>query len=421
MRPAGLPDHPDRAEILAEVHARPLEMLGRPARVRRVALLLERAPDAVARAARAFSSWCERIGVVPPQPGSRQHSVDYNGRHVTWELHTEFVTITWVSRLEDGENWPEDIGFDAFDRAAVIAAMRIDVIDEDHIPERILNGFRIVSLCHSTIDRGRGEIATDFTPDADGYTRFELAARNMPPLRLAIIARRLLEIETYRTLALLGLPLARSVSPELTAAEGELGAAIAALGRASNPESERVALDVLHNLSVRAGQLVEQTNYRFSASHAYGDILRRRYGSLHEESLKSATTIERYLSNRVDPALATCRTVEQRMLALGEKIERGIGLLNTRISLDIQTQNRAVLTNIANTSKSQFRLQRTVEGLSTIAISYYLLGIVSYVLNGVAEWAHFSKPVAIALAAPVILLLVWVSVRAIRGKHPEAD
>lgn len=417
MRPPNLTDHPARAAVLGEVHARPVEFVAVPARVRRVALLLSRAPEAVTAAHRRFAQWCAGAGLPVPGDATRQFSFDAAGRHVTWELHTEFVTLTWAGAIDDPENWPSGIGLEAFATESLIACMRIDLIDAATVPERILSGFQPASLCASVIEGGQAQVATDFIADGDSFTRFELAAGAIGPLRRAILVRRLLEIETYRTLALLGLPLAREVSPALTAGEADLATAVEALTGVANLEQARASLATLHALSVRSGQLVERTSYRFAASHAYGDILRRRLKSLGEEPLSAASTLERYLGNRIDPALATCQAVEKRQLALSQKLERATELLNTRISLDIQTQNKAVLDTIAATSESQFRLQATVEGLSTIAISYYLLGILAYVFAALGEWAHVSKTLAIALAAPVILLLVWLSIRAIRRRH----
>ncbi len=417
MRPPELHDHPERHAILQELHARPVEFVACPSRVRRVAVLLERHPQAVRDASRHFAAWCADNGIATPAEDSLQHSFDAAGRRVTWELHTEFVTLTWASTLEDDDNWPAGIGIEAVERERLIACMRLDIIEGSTIPESILEGFAAASLCVSTIEGGESQIATDFLADPDSFTRFELAGGDIGPLRRAIVVRRLLEIETYRTLALLGLPLAREVSPALTSSEAGLEGAVQNMGDAKDLEEARASLKALHALSVRSGQLVERTSYRFAASHAYGDILRRRLRGLAETPLPVGSTFDRYLGNRIDPALATCLAVEKRQIALSEKIERAIELLNTRISLDIQTQNKTVLDTIASTSLSQFLLQRTVEGLSTIAIPYYLLGIVGCILAGVGEWAHFSKPLAVAIAAPFVLLIVWLAIRAIRRQH----
>ena len=109
--------------------------------------------------------------------------------------------------------------------------------------------------------------------------------------------------------------------------------------------------------------------------------------------------------------------MEKRLSVLSDKIERAIGLLNVRIGLDMQIQNKSVLDNIAHTANSQFHLQRTVEGLSTIAISYYLLGILSYLLAGPLEEWHFEKTMTLSIAAPFVVLAVWLMARAVRNSH----
>ena len=412
-------DHPDRGSILAEVHARPVELVAYPARVRRVAILLVQEPNAVAEAFRSFSAWCAGVGIEPPQAGSRQHSFNAAGRRVTWELHTEFVTLTWSGPLDDRENWPDAIGLEAIPGAGLIACVRIDLIDEAIIPKLILDQFRLTSLCHSTIDESGAQVATDFVVDRDSYTRFELAGQNLAPLRRAIVVRRLLEIETYRMLVLLALPLARRITPDLLTAERDLASAVASIGDARSLDLAQESLDKLHELSVRSGALIERTSYRFAASRAYGAILRQRLEQIREVPIRPASALTRFLGNRIDPALATCDAAEARQVALSEKIERAIELLNTRVGLDIQSQNRGILGGIAKTASSQLKLQRTVEGLSTIAISYYFLGILSYMLTGVGELAHFPKSIAVALAAPFVVLLVWLAVGAIRKQHSD--
>jgi uncharacterized membrane-anchored protein len=71
----------------------------------------------------------------------------------------------------------------------------------------------------------------------------------------------------------------------------------------------------------------------------------------------------------------------------------------------------------------QLRLQETVEGLSVVAISYYLVGIVSYVAKALKGAGLPIEPdLAVGLAVPVVLFLVWSGVKRIRqvvtgGEH----
>jgi len=179
----------------------------------------------------------------------------------------------------------------------------------------------------------------------------------------------------------------------------------------------QAALTSLHDLSIRSGTLAESISYRFAASRAYGNILQARLQSLHEGSTAIGSSITRYLNNRVEPALATCAALEKRLGTLTDKIERAMGLLNVRIGLDLQIQNKTVLETIASTAQSQFRLQRTVEGLSVIAISYYALGVLGYVAGGPIELLGIDKTIALSVASPLIVILVWLFIRAIRRGH----
>lgn len=409
-------DHPDRQAIAEELHARPVDIIDGPARVRRLVFV---APPqgGVEALITGFNAFCAERGFEPMPRGVRQAGFVSGTRAVTWEFHTEFVTITWRAPLDDRENWPTDIGIEVAADAQLIAATRIDVIAEPEIPARLIPQFKLSSLCVSLVEDGAAQIATDYVADADGFTRIEFAAGGLTPLRRSILVRRLLEVDTYRGMTMLALPLARRTAPELAEAERDLTAQIETLGAATTSEAIQSSLDALHRLSIRSGQLSERLGYRFAAAQAYGHILAARLDGLRELPTPLGSTITRYVGNRVDPAVATCSAMEKRLESLTAKIERAIELLNVRIGLDLQIQNKSVLETIARTAQSQFRLQATVEGLSVIAISYYALGILSYVLAGPLEFAHFDKALAVSLAAPVTILVVWLAVRRLRRMH----
>ncbi|ODU87109.1 DUF3422 domain-containing protein [Devosia sp. 63-57] len=410
-------DHPHRSAVMEEVHARPVQIVPDACRVRRLVLVMPGEPGAMQNAFDRFATFRRAAGMELPQSASRQYSFATPKRDVTWEFHTEFITITWRSAIDDGENWPEDIGLEAVGDGTLIGAMRIDVITDTTIPERLLPGFNLASLCLSDIEGGKAQVITDFVPDAARFTRIEFAAGGLTTLRRSILLRRLLEVETYRSMALLGLPLARSASADLRGMETELSRVIDGLSDATSPASAQTVLDALHGLSVRSGQLSERLGYRFAAGRAYGEVLRTRLMGLREQGTSRGSTLTHYIGNRVDPGLATCAAIEQRLSVLSAKIERAIGLLNVRIGVDMQVQNAALLDNIARTARSQFLLQRTVEGLSTIAISYYLLGIISYLLAGPLTQLHWDKTMALSLAAPFVVLAVWLMARAVRRAH----
>jgi uncharacterized membrane-anchored protein len=345
---------------------------------------------------------------------ARQLEFERNGHNVIWEMHNEFATLTWKSPLGDTNPWPKGIGLELHAGVVLVSATRVDVIDDDSVDPARLGQLAENSLCHSAIYMGQARIATDFVPDADRFVSFIVAARNCGAQRRGVIVRRLFEIETYRCFALLGLPVARQVGDRVQRYEQSLATIMGEIGEGSTPEAHQTSLAALHTLSVEVGRTVEETAFRFSATHAYGQILAERLSRLGEAPIGESTTIQRYLDNRVQPALATCRAMEKRLTDLGTKVQRSIELLDATITVSIQTQNQEVLDTILRTAQSQYRLQETVEGLSIIAISYYTLGILGYVAEGLHEYLPIDKPVLLTILAPVVILVVFFGIRRLR-------
>ena len=64
----------------------------------------------------------------------------------------------------------------------------------------------------------------------------------------------------------------------------------------------------------------------------------------------------------------------------------------------------------------QLKLQKTVEGLSVVAISYYAVSLVSYVAYPLAGLVGLSKGELTALVTLPVVAVVWASIRRIHQK-----
>lgn len=63
----------------------------------------------------------------------------------------------------------------------------------------------------------------------------------------------------------------------------------------------------------------------------------------------------------------------------------------------------------------QLRLQETVEGLSVVVLSYYLVGLVSYAVKALSKLGLPLNPdLATGLAIPVVLVAVGLGMRRLR-------
>ncbi|MDZ5448319.1 DUF3422 domain-containing protein [Labrys sp. ZIDIC5] len=409
-------DHQGRAAIYAELHARPTEPIATSARIRRIAFMPADAGPSLEEVARRFALFAGQPVLPFDDARTRHIKVERGGRKATFELHNEFATLTWQSDLTDREPWPEDIGLDCFAGLQRVSATRVDLTETHTITEAALVGFNPISLCYSELYDGRAQVATDFNRDRDGFTRYELAAGQCNVLRRGVLVRRLLEIETYSNFVLLGLPVARALGSTIRQFEGAVSQVMGRVGHTHSTRENREALESIHALSAEVGRSIEETSFRFAASQAYAAVLDTRLRQLVERPIGEFTTIDRYLTNRTTPAVATCLATEKRLQAVAMKLERSAELLNAHISLSLETQNQTILDTISRTSESQYRLQETVEGLSIIAISYYALAIIGYMIEGVSHIWHVDKAIAMLCAAPVVLFLVWCGIKSLRKR-----
>jgi len=123
-----------------------------------------------------------------------------------------------------------------------------------------------------------------------------------------------------------------------------------------------------------------------------------------------------FLDRRFSPAMATCQAVSDRIRSLAERSERASNLLRTRVDIALEAQNQQVLKSMEKRGLQQLRLQQTVEGLSVVAISYYLIGIFAKLIEGFGDYAKTDTKLVSLLSIPVIVFLVWYGVRRLRKK-----
>lgn len=420
-----LNQHPQRAALHNEVHARPPQALAAPLAISHVVMLC----DAAQRdASRLHVAALLRDHHLPlPDPQSSHFRMDLGAFHIRWELHTEFVTWTFMSALSTerlGELEPAR-ALDAVPQdwfaglpGQCLSSLHLWVVPADASGATALVKHVLLedSLVASSVAGGVGEVYTDFTMHADGFSRMVLLAGNMSPRRLGRLVQRLLEIETYRMAALLGLPAAREASSILSSAEREL-AELASAIRSATAADEPMLLDRLTKL---AGQVESQhaaTHSRFSASVAYFELVDKRITEINESVLPGMQTIGEFMDRRLTPARSTCEWATRRQDALSQRVSRISNLLRTRVEIEQQQSSQALLATMNQRQDLQLKLQSTVEGLSVAAITYYIVGLVSYLAKGshALGWPWSAESTA-AATIPLVALGVWASLRRLHNK-----
>jgi uncharacterized membrane-anchored protein len=259
-------------------------------------------------------------------------------------------------------------------------------------------------------------VFTDFAIHADGSSRMVLLADGLPSRRLGRLVQRLLEVDTYRMAALLGLPEARESSALLSVAEREL-AALAEAIRLAGRDEEPQLLDRLTRLAGQVESHYAATHARFSASAAYFELVDQRLQDIGEAKLGGLQTLGEFIDRRLSPARATCAWSVRRQDALSQRVSRISNLLRTRVEIEQQQSSQALLGTMNRRQDLQLKLQATVEGLSVAAITYYIVGLVSYLAKGAQAlgWP-FSAEATAACAIPIVAGAVWLSLRRLHAR-----
>jgi len=271
---------------------------------------------------------------------------------------------------------------------------------------------------------GAGMAFTDFVIHGDGFARFLLLDRTMTERQAGRMLQRLFEIEAYRMMALLALPVARSLWPRLLQIERTLAGLTE---RIAQDAPRRAGADeaLLHELMALAAEIesaLAASQSRFGASRAYHALVATRIAELREQRIQGLQTIDEFMTRRLSPAMATCVTVSQRLHDLSERVAQASSLLRTRVDIARQQQNQALLAATARRAKLQLRLQQTVEGLSVAAIVYYSSGLVGYVAKAAkAAGLPLSPDLVTGLAVPVLGLGAWWVLRRVHRRIAADD
>jgi uncharacterized membrane-anchored protein len=245
----------------------------------------------------------------------------------------------------------------------------------------------------------------------------------MPAERAGALVQRVLEIETYRTLALLGLPEAQRLAPSVADGERRLVEVTEAMRRAGDLASNHRLLNELTALAAEVEAGAAASVFRFGASRAYEEIVEQRLQTVGERKIGGLPTWSSFLARRMKPALRTCVTIENRQSSLSLKLARAANLLRTRVDVELEQQNQELLKSMNARTRLQLRLQTTVEGLSVAAITYYVVSLFSYVAKAAHDgnWLHVEPSIATAAFVPVAALSIWWTVRSIRRRHISGE
>jgi len=423
-RDVALPgEHARRRELSNEVHARPFARLQAPERATHLAMLTGEDNRQADEA--HLVDLCQRYGVTPPGPGVSHVILDFGAFRLKWERHTEFCSYT----VFQGGPLPEDpfaepaltalpADWVAGMPGELLAAANL-VLESRDAPERpaeaVIGMLSSENFAASAVSGGAAVAFMDFAMDHAGFSRIYVRDRGLRPRQAGRLVQRLLEVETYRMLSLLALPLARRYGRELGRLGRRLSEITGELPDIQQHRDERRLLEELTRLSAETERIASETAYRFAASRAYYELVERRIRELREARVEGFQVFSEFMERRMAPAMHTCAAVRERQETLSRRVNRATQLLLARVDVELEEQNADLLLSMDRRAKLQLRLQQTVEGLSVAAITYYAVGLVNYAGKGLtASGLRVPVDIATGLAVPLVAGLVWFGVRRAR-------
>jgi uncharacterized membrane-anchored protein len=363
-----------------------------------------------------MTALCRRMGRREPDAAATWCALDAGEWQLRWERHSEFSSWTFFARPDgaEGESAMDRVPRDwlaAFPGPTLVLTTFAISIGEG---AAFAAGHRAETIGSRLMD-GAATVFTDLRPDWGGMTRFALAMHRDDPVLTGRIALFLLEIETYRLMALLAFPVAQETARQLLAIEREAGELAGQFAADVGVEDDRSLLARLVGLSGRMEAMGASTSFRFGAGRAYYGIVQDRIGWLREEALPGQQTIGEFMDRRLRPAMRTCETVAEREAAVIARIARAGQMLNTRVELVAQQINADLLQSMDRRALTQLRLQKTVEGLSVAAISYYVVSLLLYPLGAFGRTYPWLRPELLTAAlVPLVVLVVWLLLRRVR-------
>jgi uncharacterized membrane-anchored protein len=276
-------DHPQRATLADEVHARPPMPLATPSRVSYLAVLVD--SDARGPEVQHLAVLCKRHGVAAPGPQDTHLRVTLGELQLKWERHGEFSGYTFSAAGVPDEpfagtaldllapGWLETIpGRTVAAVHAEVTAPGFATPDARSLAQRFVGS----TVVGAEIAEGAARVHTDFRLQGDGCTRLWLINRQLTEPQTGRMLQRLFEIEAYRVLALLALPIARRQGPRIAAIEEALARLTDGMAQDNAGAKDETLLHELMRMAAEVESGIAASQFRFGACEAYYGLVQRR-------------------------------------------------------------------------------------------------------------------------------------------------
>lgn len=376
-----------------ELHAHPYEPLTPPERLLYLAVLVT--PEERHAEDDCLAELAAQMGGGEVSRRGNQIRYSFGALRLKIEQHQEFTRYKFVYYSEQSlDSAPFDVsvasllpeGWLAKIPGRTLTALDICVLpygeeaSHNSMVERYATLFDTNSFTVSQVGRSKGIVLTDFVIRESGLMRMLVLTRATLPSQNGRLLLRLIEMETYRMMALMALPDARNLLHQLPEADQKLTHLTQAIAQSGGVDDEAL-LEDLTALAADVEQLVAANYRRLSASRAYFDLVFKRLQDLREEPVEKVPSISGVLTRRLEPARTTCESVSRWLSQLSQRVAHASDLLSTRIEVRHERQNQDLLTAMNKRLQLQLRLQQAAELLSVVIFTYYSVNLVAYMVE----------------------------------------
>ena len=395
-----------------ELHARPYIKLSNNLKVFHFAYLIKENDDK--------KSWIyldKFLGKINfqnlPKEASKYWVAEGRDLIIRYECHTEFISLTLIypNKIENKNRNKPKLFDENFLRLLPTDFLKkfpgehflsswIEMVPSKHIfkPIDIERFFYHDNFAGSNVAEDGANVFMSFKSDrtnflGSGFRRVFIQNKKLRTRRTGRLLQRLVELETYQVLSLLGLPQVRQESLNLINLEKQITEITKSVSRTTKKNLDKKSITYpdyqkdLNELSYVVAKIEEidsSTNYRLSATAAYYKLVEQRITDLREDRLESFQTNNEFLSRRLQPAIRTSEAFSRRLESLATRAQRADNLVRTQIEMGVQIQNKDLLESMELRARAQLRLQETVESLSIVAITYYIVGLLSTLVDPIS-------------------------------------
>lgn len=400
--------HPLRSSVVAEVHARPFQRLPAPLGLIHISAVHEAGEEALLYP--EITKLASLLSIDVPESEQGFFFASNDEFALRFENHNEFYSLTLyqfgrdiIPRLPFG--WDSSLPGLLLNGVEVVMTPPQDDFDQ-YASQFFQNG----QINGAFVMGNKASVRTDFKPHPDsGYVRVVVEDLGLQPQQAGRLLQRITEVETYRHLALLALPLAQQMMPKITQLDQRLANLVAEIDSRDPAD----LLQELMELAVEVEGLLAKSANRFSAADAYFSLVTRRITELRENRIEGIQYLAQFMDRRLDPAMRTCRAAGQRIERLSKRIARTTNLIRSQVELAVEQQNRDLLEGLNVRARRQLKMQAKLESFTIIVVTYYAFDLIERsVRNTVSQDAMLDQLLFwLSVSVPLIAGVLWWYVR----------